>query len=287
MNDLTISNNSETILSTMESIRDNYFFQIKHFGQFIREHELDVNLESIREYIIDLNHSDYSASTKRVKRQALKSRLKALAIGATIEDATRVDRMLKQLDDDPATKAPKINTSEVGQQKIISRDEYNKLLQGARSEKQKLFIEFLFSTGCRISETIGIKINKIKIDGRYARIVVFGKGSKERSIIIPVSLLDRLQSVFKGREYLFSTSTGHAYNRSYISNQIKKTGRHVLDREISAHTLRHSFATLKIHETNKIKAVSVYLGHSSTSITLNMYVHEELAPEELFAENIA
>ncbi len=50
----------------------------------------------------------------------------------------------------------------------------------------------------------------------------------------------------------------------------------MLNRDISAHKLRHSFATIKIAKTGKIKAVSEYLGHSSTSITLDMYVHEEL-----------
>ena len=48
-----------------------------------------------------------------------------------------------------------------------------------------------------------------------------------------------------------------------------------------APTLRHSFATEKIAKTGKIKGVSEYLGHSSSSITLDMYVHEELTDDEL------
>ena len=81
---------------------------------------------------------------------------------------------------------------------------------------------------------------------------------------------------------LFCTSTGKHYTRQYVTNQIKKIGKAILGKKISAHTLRHSFATHKIAETGKIKGVSRYLGHSTSATTLDMYVHEELSPEELF-----
>ncbi len=55
----------------------------------------------------------------------------------------------------------------------------------------------------------------------------------------------------------------------------------MLGKRFSAHTLRHSFATTALEKTRKIKALSVYLGHSSTSVTLDMYVHEEFSQEDL------
>jgi integrase len=57
---------------------------------------------------------------------------------------------------------------------------------------------------------------------------------------------------------------------------LKATGRH-----FSPHGCRHTFATRAIERTGKLKAVSEYLGHASVSITLDMYVHEEIADDEL------
>jgi site-specific recombinase XerD len=286
VNELIIRNDdTNRVLSLMEGVRDNYTFQIRDFVRFIRNNGFDVNIESIRAYFVRLNEENYTASTKRVKRQALKNRLKSMTIGAPVEDAMKIDRLLKQLDDDPATKAPKIQSHKIDRTRCLNGMEYKKLIQGARSDRQRRFVEFLYGTGARVSEMLGIKIRDIKSEGKMSRIRVMGKGKKERILIIPMVMLDRIRKTFQGGKYLFATSTGHPYNRSYVSNQIKKLGKHILHRNISAHTLRHSFATRMIQKTRKVQAVSQYLGHSSSSITLDMYVHEELSPGELFKKN--
>ena len=66
---------------------------------------------------------------------------------------------------------------------------------------------------------------------------------------------------------------------------IKKAGWSILKKDISAHTLRYSFATRMIDEGKSIKGVSKYLGHSNVSTTLDLYVHSELDWEAL--EDIA
>jgi len=271
-------------LALMESIEDNYTFHVRDFCRWIREGDRQIDYNALRDYFIELNNSDYAAGTKRVKRQAVKKRVRQLqdAIGFNVETALKLDRALSQLDREPGAKAPKVNSQEVGGDKVLSRLDFDTLIDGARSLKQALFMEFLWSTGCRISEMVNIKARNCEDLGRLVNIRITGKGNKERHIKIPADLYSRIREAFRSGEYLFSTSTGHPYSRSYVSNQIKKLGRHVLGRNISAHTFRHSFATRKISETNKIKAVSRYLGHSSTSITLNMYVHETLTDDELF-----
>jgi len=134
-----------------------------------------------------------------------------------------------------------------------------------------------------VSEMLGIKTRNIKIEGEIARIRIMGKGKKERILVIPLILLESIKATFNGERFLFATSTGHPYNRSYVTSQIKKIGKKILHRSISSHTLRHSFATRMIQQTRKVQAVSQYLGHSSSAITLDMYVHEELTTEELFS----
>ena len=63
--------------------------------------------------------------------------------------------------------------------------------------------------------------------------------------------------------------------------EIKKAGWRILKKDISAQTLRHSFATRMIDEGKSIKGVSKYLGHSNISTTLDLYVHSELEWKEL------
>jgi site-specific recombinase XerD len=285
MNNLTIrKNETEEALERMTSkdIKDNYGFQIRHFAHFIRDNSLSINYESIRAYLIFLNKSEYSASGKRTKRQALKKRLKELSKGSSIEDTMKMDRLMKELDENSETKAPKTQSQKIDRTKCISKEDFEKLIAKARSDRQKRFIEFMYGTGARVSEMLSIKIRNIKVEGELARIRIMGKGKKERILVIPLSLLESIKATFQGEKYLFATSTGHQYNRSYVTAQIKKIGEFILHRAISSHTLRHSFATRMIQQTRKVQAVSQYLGHSSSSITLDMYVHEELTTEELF-----
>ncbi len=288
MNDL-ILNQTDKALKFIYNIKGNYRFHVRDFVRWLRSNQKDINFESIREYIIQLNNSDYSASTKRLKKQAVKFAIKKLMQDADIETLLKLDRALKRLDEDAETKSPGVNTIAVGRDKVINEYEYEKLLDRARSDRQRRFIEFLFNTGCRISEVIGIKARDIKIMGNVAYIKVKGKGSRKvkykvRTVRIPVEMLESIRSTFSSNgNYLFQTSTEHSYNRSYVSNQIKKLCKHVLKRDnLSAHSFRHSFVTLQIKKTQDIKGVSKYVGHSSVSITLDMYCQSELEDNQLF-----
>lgn len=110
---------------------------------------------------------------------------------------------------------------------------------------------------------------------------MIGKGNRERKIKVNKDLIRRIKKYFKGKEFLFETSTRHEYDRKYVSYQIKLAGRKILDKEISAHTLRHSFATNLLKKGKSIKAVSKYLGHSDIATTLNLYYHDELDYNDL------
>lgn len=111
---------------------------------------------------------------------------------------------------------------------------------------------------------------------------VIGKGNKERMLRIRAALFDAIRAEFKGGTYLFETAGGKPFRRTYVSGRVAKLAWDVLARRLGAHCLRHSFATRQIRRTNKVQAVSTYLGHSSTAITMNYYVHEHLDDDELF-----
>jgi integrase/recombinase XerD len=110
---------------------------------------------------------------------------------------------------------------------------------------------------------------------------ILGKGKKERIIYVTIPLIENIIQIEKGNIYLFEHS-GKQYNRISISRRITMQGKILLNKNISAHTLRHSFATNMLKKTNNLKGVSKYLGHSSISTTANLYIHSELSFDDLF-----
>ncbi len=181
-------------------------------------------------------------------------------------------------------KLKKISSKEVNRDLLLSKEEVETLIENT-SEKLGLMILFLYSTGTRISEMIGIKLSNIAERERYYEIRIVGKGRKERKIKVKKRLVEKIRSHFQSKQYLFETVNSNQYNRGYVSMEIKKAGWKILKKDISAHTLRHSFATRMIDEGKSIKGVSKYLGHSNVSTTLDLYVHSELDWEAL--EDIA
>ncbi len=145
-------------------------------------------------------------------------------------------------------------------------------------------LRFLWVTGCRVAEMCNARLDRCEAAGSEVWITVTGKGRKERRVVLPRDLFDEVRSTFVGTVYLFE-QTGREplpLNPTYVTNRIRGLGRKWLDRRVTAHTLRHSWATRKVQAyPGKLDAVSRQLGHSSPAITLAMYVHTNLDADEL------
>ena len=256
---------------------DSYTRPVRDFTKWIMKNEVLINPISMRDYIIQLNQDDtITASTKASRRSAVKCRAKQLVSEGSLQDKTAMREFLQTLDEDPATKAPKIQSRAVTKDKYLTYEQMQELLKHCRTNKQRLFIKTLFSTGLRVRELTGIKFIDCKNNNLMMKCRVLGKGKKERFIKITWNLYREM-----GKKYLFETGGGKAYRPEYISMQIKKIGK-LIDRNISAHTLRHSFAMAYIEQNpGKLDAVSKYLGHASTSITLDLYQHHEVDNSEI------
>jgi len=288
-NDLKNSRTADlhAFLVSAARVSDNYRYHIREFVRFADELETDELAEAVTTYFRYLNQQSYAASTIRCKRQAVKDRLRREMAKPIYTDEQRAvfEYRLRELDRDPETKPPS-GGSVSGAMKTLSATEYQNLLLSARSERQKRFIEFLWTTGTRISEMCGIRVSDLVLEGNVVSIRIRGKGNKraaykERVVYITKAMRDRIDETFTGSQYLFETKGGRPYDRSYVSNQIAKLTTHVLGRRLSAHKFRHSFATRKIQETGRYKAVSNYLGHSDVRITLQIYAHDTFSPADV------
>ncbi len=182
-------------------------------------------------------------------------------------------------------KVPKSN-HQITDSKIVSKEIVLKMIERA-NERDGLIIQTLFATGMRVSELINIELKNCKVISddnlKYIEILIVGKGNKERNINISIELFETIKQVFESRMYLFETRRHSKYFRNNIYTLVNNAGRRVLGTaQVHPHTLRHSFAThLLVQEKQSIKAVSSYLGHSSTAITSDFYIHDSVEPSKV------
>jgi integrase/recombinase XerD len=175
----------------------------------------------------------------------------------------------------------RVVSAAVRQDQVLSAGEVNALCSGM-SRKGALVVRFLYATGCRVSEALGVRLASVVVRSHRAEIEVSGKGGKTRVVRIRADFLAEIRKAFGGREFLFETATGRPLARQYVTDMIERAARRLLGREgIGAHSLRHSFATALIGSGSGAQAVGEYLGHADPATTLRYYVHETMSNAEL------
>ena len=129
----------------------------------------------------------------------------------------------------------------------------------------------MLNMGLRVSEITDLKPGSINPTSRKLRIVN-GKGGVDRDLIIPAGIEETLMQ-WKGRKpkgtkYFFTTLKGKQLSTRYLCEMIKRYGRKAkIDKTISPHTLRHTFATEYYRQTKDIETLRRILGHSDISTT--------------------
>lgn len=167
---------------------------------------------------------------------------------------------------------------------VLTVNEVDKLLDIPLHTKEdyrdKAILEVLYATGIRISELTNLKMQDVDFTNKVVR--VFGKGSKER--IVPINkyalkylgmYLDIRGSFLKGKltDYIFLNSKGEAISRESfgleLNKIVKKQG---LNKRVTPHMLRHSFATHMLNQGADLRSIQELLGHSDISTT-TIYTH--------------
>ena len=147
--------------------------------------------------------------------------------------------------------------------------------------RNRAIIEVLFSCGLRVSELVNLKLSQLYVEEQYVR--VMGKGSKERLVPISPVALDELSDWFacrqqlkikKGEEdYVFLNRRGDHLTRTMILIMLKQQAEEAgIQKVISPHTLRHSFATALLEGGADLRVIQALLGHESIGTT-EIYTH--------------
>ena len=167
----------------------------------------------------------------------------------------------------------------------LSSEEVERLLDAPDLDKpdeirDKAMLETMYSSGLRVSEIINLEIKNVNLNRGV--IQVFGKGAKERKVPLGDYAIEYINKYInevrnknknKNSKYLFLSKYGEPLTRQYYFKMIRKYALIAgIDRPISPHILRHSFATHLLENNADLRAVQEMLGHSNIATT-QIYTH--------------
>lgn len=183
----------------------------------------------------------------------------------------------KLIDKDPLQS---INSPKLGKRLpvVLTVQEVQQLLKACITAREKAIVELLYAGGLRVSELCGLSKLDVNLEQGYVRCL--GKGNKER--IVPIGekaitailkLLEETQN--QTTNYLFLDNSGKRLSRLVVWQTLKRLSKRAgicALKNITPHTLRHSFATHLIENGADLRSVQEMLGHSSVATT-QLYTH--------------
>lgn len=165
---------------------------------------------------------------------------------------------------------------------VLSREEVSRLIAAAWNLKHQTALSLAYGTGLRASEVISLKVGDIDSQRMTLR-VEQGKGRKDRYAMLPPILLERLRVwwrvghaqgqilrngwLFPGMDPMDPLSTRQLNRAIHAAADAAK-----IDKRVSMHTLRHSFATHLLEQRVDIRVIQVLLGHAKLETT-SIYAH--------------
>lgn len=171
----------------------------------------------------------------------------------------------------------KINQKE---RTFITQKEFEALVKAIKQPVVKVIVQTMFYTGGRISEMIHLKIEDVDIKNRMLHIIE-GKGKKNRDVPINDKLLTILKRYLKktraaDSDRFFAIERTGKISGSYVNRIIKEAAHEIgLEKEVSAHVLRHSFGTNLLEKGVSVVSIQKLLGHANLSVT-SRYLHQDM-----------
>ncbi len=257
---------------------DSYINDLDIFFEYLNKHNLDykvISKDNIRNYLKTINNKDERTIAHQIS--VLRGFYKYLILENIIKDNPMINIDLPKL----SKKLPN----------VLTVDEVDKLLDIKLNTmydyRNKAMLELMYATGLRVSELVSLKIEDVDLNNALVR--TMGKGSKER--IIPFGnyaanalyeYINNYRPQFFKREvneYLFLNNHGKQMTRQGFFKILKSIAvEKGIDKELSPHTLRHSFATHLLTGGADLRSIQEMLGHSNLSTT---EIYTNISKEEI------
>lgn len=258
-----------------DNTRQGYLNDVGKLMRYLSDYNIpieNVTLDILHNFIADLHDLGISSRSQARIISGIKSFFRFL----------RLENLM------PVNPALLLESPRIGLKlpEVLSVEEIDKMiscidLSVNEGQRNRAIIETLYSCGLRVSELINLEINKIFLEDEY--ITVVGKGNKERLIPISSTAIKEIELYLEDRKslnikpgeenILFLNRRGHRLTRVMIFYIIKQAAQLAgIRKEISPHTLRHSFASHLLEGGANLRTIQQMLGHECISTT-EIYLH--------------
>jgi len=294
----------DRILAVMLQLKDKYTHDTAVIVRTLKANGIDLfapgGLAELRAHLVNDDHQDprtgrrfrYAPRSANRILAAAKARMRAVMdsdIGMTVAERYQLG---KELDSVKGVTCSTVPTH----RKMLTPAEVQAIIDGC-DPGLRLIVRFIASTGVRISEALKIKLADLHKMRGTVDIDIVGKGrggmatggGKARTVHARRELVEEIVRHFKGKSYLFEHGgldetgehIGKPYGRVFISQKIGKVARRTIGRDhVSAHMLRHAYASRYVNEhPEKLDTLRQLLGHASISTT-QVYLHNPPTPQD-------
>lgn len=244
-----------------------YTADIEGFYEFLRHRGVtlrDASSSDISDYIISA--SDYLSKRSQAR---LLSSLNSF-FDYLVSEGERKDNPSSAVDSPKLGKYLPV---------VLSVEEVRAILKAAPNERDRAILEVLYGCGLRVSEVCSLKISEVYLKDMFVK--VMGKGSKERLVPMAPSTASAIMDYLSVRpesdagceDVLFLNRFGRALSRVAVFKMVKSVALVAgVDKNLSPHTFRHSFATHLVENGADLRVVQEMLGHESI-LTTEIYTH--------------
>ena len=244
-----------------------YTADIEGFYEFLRHRGVtlrDASSSDISDYIISV--SDYLSKRSQAR---LLSSLNSF-FDYLVSEGERKDNPSSAVDSPKLGKYLPV---------VLSVEEVRAILKAAPNERDRAILEVLYGCGLRVSEVCSLKISEVYLKDMFVK--VMGKGSKERLVPMAPSTASAIMDYLSVRpesdagceDVLFLNRFGRALIRVAVFKMVKSVALVAgVDKNLSPHTFRHSFATHLVENGADLRVVQEMLGHESI-LTTEIYTH--------------
>ena len=256
---------------------DNYIFDVKKLVKYLDEMETTVNPDVISSEVIQQFIYQVSKSLSSRSQSRIISGLRSFFDYLVFENIRPENPM-------DIIESPKIGRKLPD---TLSIQDIDKMiaaidLSKPEGERNRAIIETLYSCGLRVSELTNLRISDLFFDEGFIKVT--GKGNKQRFVPIAAStkkyiniyrehVRSHLKTDANSRDTLFLNRRGKQLTRAMIFTIVRRLGELAgIQKKISPHTFRHSFATHLLENGADLRAIQLMLGHESITTT-EIYMH--------------
>jgi integrase/recombinase XerD len=275
---------------------------LKDFSHYLKierglsQNSINSYNQDVKKLIVFIEHNDVKESPLSIEHETIQEFIYAIAKGLNARSQSRLISGLRSFFDylifegyRETNPLELIESPKIGRKlpDTLSIEEIDKIiavidLSNAQGERNRAIVETLYSCGLRVSELTNLKVSDLFFDEGFIKVT--GKGDKQRFVpignttqkyinIYKNEIRTHIPIVAEYRDTLFLNRRGKQLTRAMIFTIVKQLAEKAgINKTISPHTFRHSFATHLLENGADLRSIQLMLGHESITTT-EIYMH--------------